>query len=329
MTPSEILERIRSLSVLVVGDVCLDRWCTYDPQTSEPSRETGLPRTGVVRTEVTAGAAGTVANNLVALGSHKVAVIGVAGDDGHGYELRRELQMRGIESGLLVTVANRQTFTYTKLINGRIGEEDLPRIDFISTQPLEAEAEDVIASSIAAQVPNYDVVIVSDQAETDQGGVVTPKVRGAVAEMAAAYPNKVFWVDSRRRIQHFRGMVLKPNAAEADAACEELFGRRDYPALRRHTDARPLLVTHGGDGVLLVEEHGEEWIGTRKVEKPVDICGAGDSFSAGGALALAACGSIRTAISFGNLVASVTIMKKGTGTASPQEVLAAAGLTVA
>jgi sugar/nucleoside kinase (ribokinase family) len=53
----------------------------------------------------------------------------------------------------------------------------------------------------------------------------------------------------------------------------------------------------------------------------VDICGAGDSFSAGAALALKATGDPMAAASFGNLAASITIMKKGTGTASPSEVL--------
>ena len=48
MTPTEILAAIPKLSTLVVGDICLDRWCTYDPATSEPSRETGIPRIGVV-----------------------------------------------------------------------------------------------------------------------------------------------------------------------------------------------------------------------------------------------------------------------------------------
>jgi sugar/nucleoside kinase (ribokinase family) len=75
--------------------------------------------------------------------------------------------------------------------------------------------------------------------------------------------------------------------------------------------------------VLLVEAAGETWVPTRPLEKPVDICGAGDSFSAGAALALAVTGSPAAGARFGNLVASVTIMKPGTGTASPDEVRAA------
>ena len=44
---------------------------------------------------------------------------------------------------------------------------------------------------------------------------------------------------------------------------------------------------------------------------------------AGAAMALAVTHDAAAAARFGNLVASITIMKRGTGTASPREVLAA------
>ena len=67
MTTAEILAGFPKLSALVVGDICLDRWCTYDPALADASRETGIPRIGVIATEVTPGAAGTIASNLAAL----------------------------------------------------------------------------------------------------------------------------------------------------------------------------------------------------------------------------------------------------------------------
>ncbi len=67
---------------------------------------------------------------------------------------------------------------------------------------------------------------------------------------------------------------------------------------------------------MLIHAGGEDLIPTTPVANPVDICGAGDSFSAGAALALAADASPTDAVLFGNLVASITIMKKGTGTAT-------------
>ena len=319
MTPAEILAEIPKLSALVVGDICLDRWCTYDPSTSEASRETAIPRIGVVRTEVTAGAGGTVANNLAALGCGRVAVLGAIGDDGFGLELSRALAGRRIDD-LCIRAGSLQTFTYTKVINGETGIEDRPRLDFINTVPLDREVEQRLMERLRGEVGGFDAIIISDQAETSRGGVVTAAVRDLVGELARAHREKIFFADSRARIQYFRGVVAKPNQQEGESACRTLFRRVDYAALRRHLDAPLLMVTHGGEGVLVVDDGGESWVRTRAEPNPVDICGAGDSFSAGAALALAAGGSSVDAAQFGNLVASITIMKRGTGTASPQEV---------
>ena len=322
MTTAEILAELPRLRVLVVGDVCLDRWCRYDPGLADPSRETGIPRIGVVSTEVTPGAAGTVANNVAALGA-RAGVLGLAGSDGFGYELARALNTRGIASDLLVRTERVCTFTYTKLINCRTGEEDLPRIDFVNTRPLPEDLDRELSGRLEDAAPAHDVILVSDQAETEQGGVVTPAMRAALARIAAGNPRAVVWVDSRMRAEHFRGVIVKPNREEAEAASVRALGRIDYAELRCRMDARLLVVTHGGDGALVVDGQGSAFVPTRRVENPVDICGAGDSFSAGAAMALRVTGDPVASARFGNLVASITIMKKGTGTASPEELLAA------
>lgn len=322
MRTAEVLEVFPRLSALVVGDICLDRWCIYDPALSEPSRETGIARIAVVATEVTPGAGGTVANNLAALGAGRVAVLGVVGDDGHAYELLGALARRGIDSRALVHCAETATFTYTKLINEQTGQEDRPRVDFVNRRPLPPEAEEAILARLPALIEEADVVLISDQSETDAGGVITPRVRDLLAELARKHSGKVFWVDSRKRIAEFRNMILKPNQQEAAEACRRL-ALADYEQLRRHASAPLLVVTHGPGGVLIVQDGAESWVRTRAIENPVDICGAGDSFSAGAAMALAAGVSAVEAARIGNLVASVTIMKKGTGAATPREVLAA------
>src|SRR5262245_45752908 len=86
-----ILERIPHLTIGVVGDLFLDRYLYIDAALTEPSLETGLDSYQVVRVRSYPGAAGTVINNLVALGVKRVCPISVIGDDGEGYELLREL----------------------------------------------------------------------------------------------------------------------------------------------------------------------------------------------------------------------------------------------
>jgi rfaE bifunctional protein kinase chain/domain len=323
MTASEILGRIPDISVLVIGDICLDRWCTYDPKAAEPSAETGIPRTAVVSSLTTPGAGGTVANNLGALGVKRLAVIGAFGDDGFGWELMRALENRGVSTELCVSSSAIQTFTYTKLLNGATGEEDLPRVDFINPQPLPADVEAQIHDNLELFARAFDIIMVADQAETENGGVVTAKLRNTIASIALEDPGRVVWADSRRRAELFRNVILKPNRKEAEEACLRAFGEHDLNRLAKHTRAPFLIVTRGGEGAAVIEGGEETVVPSRAVDKPVDICGAGDSFSAGAALALSITGSPISAARFGNLVSSITIMKKGTGTATPAEVLAA------
>jgi rfaE bifunctional protein kinase chain/domain len=318
MTTAEILAAFSKLSALVVGDVCLDRWCTYDPDLAEPSRETGIPRIGVVSTEVTPGAAGTVANNLVALKTGRVAVLGLAGNDGFGYELRRAVEARGVATNWLLEAPQVPTFTYTKLINRQTGAEDVPRVDFVYTQALPETLDRALVSALEQAAPGFDVILVSDQAETSAGGAVTAAMRQALTRIS----NPVVWVDSRLRAEHFRKVFVKPNRQEAEAASMRALGHVDYTELRRRMQAPALVITHGAEGALVVTEAGSTFVPTRSVGHPVDICGAGDSFSAGAALTLKVTGDPVEAARFGNLIASITIMKKGTGTASPEEVLA-------
>lgn len=317
MDTASVLAGFPKLRVLVVGDVCLDRWCRYDPGQRDPSRETGIPRVAVIETEVSPGAAGTIANNLTALGAGRVAVLGVAGDDGHGHELVQALEDRLISSEFLIRSPLVATFTYTKLINAATGVEDLPRVDFINGRPLPEPLESQVLAALQNIAGGFDVILVSDQAETAAGGVITPRIREALCGL----PQPV-WVDSRARSEHFRNVILKPNREECNAASLRALGRIDDRALRDFTKAKLLVITHGPEGALVIDGTGETWVRTLAIEHPVDICGAGDSFAAGAAMALAVTGSPLDAARFGNLVASITIMKKGTGTASPEEVWA-------
>ncbi len=319
-----LVEQFADCNALVVGDICLDRWCRYDPEASEPSRETGIPRIGVVKTEVSPGAGGTVANNLAALGAGRVSVLGAIGQDGFGLELERSLADRNIDYRLLVASPEVQTFTYTKLINAANEEEDRPRLDFINTKPLPSEIEDQLIATFHSEYENFDVIVVADQAETEKRGVLSELFREVIADISERNPDKIVVADSRSRIDLFRNVIAKPNLQEADAACRKLFGEIDYQRLRAKIGEHPLVVTQGKRGALMVHDQGETLLPTVEAENPVDVCGAGDSFAAGMALALYATGDFEKAVRFGNLVSSVTIMKEGTGAAAPAEVLAKA-----
>lgn len=323
MTVAEILAKFANLNVLVLGDICLDRWCQYDPALSEPSRETGIPRIAVTSYEATAGACGTVANNLVDLGVGRVTVMGAIGDDAHGAELSVALARRSIATDLVIRSTELQTFTYTKHINQVTGMEDLPRVDFINHTPLPISIDLQLRGLFDQFAPSFDAILVLDQAETSQGGIVTPLMQQGVNALAAQHPERVVWVDSRARAEHFRHCFLKPNHQELMETAERLGMPSELTKIQTALSLRALIVTEGEKGARIADAAGERRSPGIDVGTPVDICGAGDSFSAGAASALAVGATIDEATWIGNLVASITIMKKGTGTATQQEVLAA------
>lgn len=322
MNAAELLAAARNLSALVVGDICLDRWCEYDPDLSEPSAETSIPRLAVVSYRSTAGAGGTVANNLAALGLRHVYVLGSAGTDAHGDELMTALGRAGVQSELMIRSSQVHTFTYTKLINRRTGVEDQPRVDYVNVCDPPEEIGVEIAARLMRHANEVDLLVVGDQAETEAGGVVSARVRAALANLAERSPGKVLWVDSRRRIELFRGVTIKANEEEMHGACRRIgMPPGDFEALRQHTSAPFAFVTMGASGTAVLGRHRRQ-VPAWKTE-PVDICGAGDAFSAAAAVALAVTGDPYEAASFGNLAASVTIRQRGTGAADAESVLAA------
>ncbi len=321
MTCAEVLSAAGHARILVVGDICLDRWCHYDASLSEASRETGIPRCAVVSTSVSPGGGGTVAVNLVALGAKRVSVLGVAGKDGYGHELRQALSVGGVENDLLIADESVTTFTYTKLINVATGVEDLPRVDFVNTGLLLASVEEQVVQCFRSAIGAFDAVVVSDQAETEYGGVVTRNVRSALAEGARSDRSRAFVADSRKRVEHFRHMIATPNESEANEACRRAFGSVDYRQLHRMIGGPALVVTMGGAGAWLLDGDAPRLFEPCPGAEPVDTCGAGDSLSAGLALALAVGADVESALRFGIIVAGVTIGKPGTGSATPSEVL--------
>src|SRR5687768_18284864 len=111
----EIVAGYGALRIAVAGDFCLDRYLEIDPALSETSIETGLPVHNVVNVRSQPGAAGTILNNLVALGIGEIYPVGFAGEDGEGSELQASLRnRRGVRLDHFWQTDQRRTFTYCK-----------------------------------------------------------------------------------------------------------------------------------------------------------------------------------------------------------------------
>jgi bifunctional ADP-heptose synthase (sugar kinase/adenylyltransferase) len=332
-TIEHLLARLPGLTVGVLGDLFLDRYLDLDAALTEPSIETGLDAYQVVRVRSYPGAAGTVINNLVALGVGRVVPLAVIGDDGEGYEMRQALgRMPAVDAASVFTATDRRTPTYTKPMLGGAGgpPRELNRLDIKNRTPTPADAEGQIIDALRARWREFDALIVLDQVSEPDCGVVTARVRDELATLADRDPTKFVLADSRERIGAFRSVALKPNVFEALRAvgASDAAGPAEWrDAVRRLAGrvGRPVFCTRGADGILLAKPQAADVgiVPGFPVRGPTDPVGAGDSTSAGIAGAVAAGLDHATAAAFGNLVASITVQQIGTtGTASPDQVRA-------
>lgn len=339
-----ILRAAPRLTVGLVGDLFLDRYLHLMPGVREWSLETGLEAYQVEQVRNVPGALGTVMNNLAALGVGLLVPVSVIGDDGHGYDLIREVRKLPVDPAHLLCLPDRLTPTYTKPLAPQADGtwRELNRLDVRTRGPLSEEATAELTRRVVEVFHSSDGVIVLDQLVDADQGVVHRGVRRLLAALGREHPEKLLFVDSRGFLGQFEAAMLKGNRGEVlrAAAVETVADPLASPAQPDTSrDAALALVegalgqltaktgraafcTLGSDGILVAPPSGRpQRVPAVPVRGPIDIVGAGDAATSGLVLAMLAGASLCEAAMFANLVASITIQQLGTtGTATPDQV---------
>lgn len=331
MTPTrfeQITSRYPQLRLAVVGDFCLDRYLEIDPARSEISIETGLEVFNVTNVRSQPGAAGTILNNLVALGIGEITPVGFCGEDGEGSELLDALNaMRGVRLDHFLQTPERRTFTYCKplvLAPGRPPRE-LNRLDSKNWTPTPPEVCDTLLGSLRAVTDGTEAahgVILMDQVDAPGTGVVTRPLLEAVQALASGDPRRLMLADSRRSLRGWPPVHLKMNerelAALAGTDLLDLADVKSTAAALAREKGRPVFVTLAERGMIGADEQGlAVHIPAHPVRGEIDIVGAGDSVTANLTAALAAGATIEEAMEFAMAAASIVIHQLGTtGTAT-------------
>lgn len=322
----QITSEYAKLRVAVVGDFCLDRYLEIDPSREETSIETGLPVHNVVNVRAQPGGAGTVLNNLSALGVGEIYPVGFCGDDGEGLELSRALFARpGVKPDYFFKTDQRRTFTYCKPLIVTPGSPpvELSRLDTKNWTPTPSDLEGDIINAIEKLHERVDAFILLDQTPIAETGVITRHVLAKIHRIQARLPQLLIIADSRHRLKNFPRCSFKVNRAEFcqlmeipdTVSIDELRSRAEILA---KSEARKVFVTLAGDGILGAFADGQSsHLPALPLRGSIDIVGAGDAVTANLATALAADASLKESLEIANAAASVVIHQLGTtGTAN-------------
>lgn len=335
MTPQrfdQITARYASQRIAVVGDFCLDRYLEIDAARQETSLETGLPVHNVINVRNQPGGAGTIVNNLAALGVGEIHPVGFCGDDGEGIELTRALRARaGVTMHDFLITPLRRTFTYAKPLVLEPGREprELSRLDSKNWTPTPPEVEAQLIASVNRLMTEVHGMIVLDQVDLAGTGVVTRRLLDALAPVLPSKREMVLLADSRRGLRDFPPMIFKMNMRELAALTGEVTPV-DLDELRRTAselawrNGRHVFITLAERGLLGASPDGHvEHVPALPVRGPIDIVGAGDAVTANLTAALAAGAEVLEALTLANAAASIVIHQLGTtGTATVEQLRA-------
>lgn len=311
------ISRFRGASILVFGDVILDRFI-YG-RVSRLSPEAPVPVLEVEREIDVPGGAANVACNIASLGG-KATVVGMVGDDEWGKALAARIDgVDGLVSDLIV-VPSRPT---TRKIRYVAGRQQILRAD---VEERGAAAEGALLAAFRKHLPKADAVVLSDYAK----GVLSEGVVIEAIALARAAGKPIVADPKSAAMRRYDGATLiTPNRKEA-AAATHIEGDNDARTaesaaaiLADAPAAAAVLITRGPLGMTLLERGQSAQHFAATAREVFDVCGAGDTVVATLALGLASNLDLSAAAYAANLAAGVAVTKVGTASVTPQELLSA------
>lgn len=308
---------IMNCSVLIVGDIMLDKY--YFGEVRRISPEAPVPIARVSKEKTTLGGAANVAHNLALLGC-KTLLCGVVGEDEHGVAMRNLLQAKEIESAGLIK-KNGPTTTKVRVIGGH---QQMLRLDFEETYPITTDIEQQMQDYIIAVVPGQVTsIIISDYGK----GVCTPSLCQFIIKHCALHNVPVI-VDPKGNdwCKYSGASYITPNLAELNDAVQYGVPNEDEAVkkaahkIRRKYKIKNLIVTRSEKGLSLIAARGCTHIPTY-AQEVFDVSGAGDTVIAVLGAALANGLAASDASYLANMAAGVVVGKVGTYAISRQELL--------
>jgi D-glycero-beta-D-manno-heptose-7-phosphate kinase len=312
----ELLERARTVRVLVIGDLMLDVYLRG--AASRISPEAPVPVVRITEEWRALGGAANVAANAVALGA-RCCVIGCVGTDGAGRELRQELLEAEIDEQGLVEIPTRPTTVKTRIM---ARHQQVARFDVEVETDVDRNGASELVAAVERLAPQADAIVLQDY---NKGVLVGPVIETAIRLARARHAAIV--VDPKfRSFFAYRGVtVFKPNLVELSAVLREDIHPDESEWLARvraQLECENLLVTMGEDGMALSTSTGE-YVRVPAVARSVyDVSGAGDTVIAAIAVALAAGATPAEAAIMANHAAALEVGKAGVATVSQDELRA-------
>lgn len=322
LSATETVQGFTGLRALVIGDAMLDTW--LEGEAIRLCKEAPVPVVREVSTTHCPGGAANTAVNLAALGAD-VAYVAFIGSDQPGRHLREAFRAAALDDRHLIEDAGISTLHKVRVI---ASGQYVVRFDEGSTDGVSTGSRLQMLERVAVRYPESDLVVVSDYCH----GAIADDVITLLGELQQSHPT-VLVVDSKTisRFANCPSTMVTPNLQEAWRATdpdnapnqpvdlEQAYeiGRK----LRGMLRSSMIAVTLAEQGVLLTgPDGGQAHLPCHPVSRASDV-GAGDTFTAATAMALAAGALTEQAVRIGIDAAAIAVTRGRTSTVSAQDLL--------
>jgi len=323
----KIIEAFPKVTITVLGDLVSDEF-VYG-EISRVSREAPvLILKHRERTVVPGGGANAV-NNLVELGVN-VLPVGAIGDDEAGRLLLKFFRHKRIPVSGVLKDRTYTTVTKTRILAGMTHNtrQQVVRVD---REPENAPNRHLTRELFLAAreyLHASDALLVSDYGYGSASPAIVNTLRQSGRRRIVNVP---LILDSRYRLLEYSGATAAtPNEPEVEAALGVRIGQDWQKVVQagqqvmERMKLQSLLITRGRDGMVAFDQgHAPVDIPIFGSDQVADVTGAGDTVIAVFSAALGAGASTLEAAQLANYAGGIVVMKRGTATASREELLRA------
>ncbi len=311
----KILDNIKKIKVLIIGDIMLDNYISGNVERISP--EAPIPILKNKNNTFSIGGAGNVLKNLVSL-NIKASFISVIGKDEAGKKLLKLVSKLNNVEYALINDINRKTTVKTRyLAEG----QQIFRSDDETTVSLNLEIKNKLFNYFKLFIKQADIVIFSDYGK----GIFSDNYCQKLIKYSKTKNKKVIIDPKGDNFNKYKGsFCVTPNISEAANACN-IFPYNNKKTLDcgklilNKKWSKNVLLTRGADGLSIIEKNKFTHINTNTAEV-FDVTGAGDTVIALFSAAIAAKFSILDSANFANIAASIVVKKIGTNVVKDSEI---------
>jgi len=319
----ELVERLAGRTVVLVGDLMLDRYFYGDAERLSP--DAPVPVLQFRREDARLGGAGRVAADLATLGA-SVRVVSILGADEAGAQVRKMLGEWSCDLSGVVEVAGRPSTSKVRLVGlaQHRHPQQMLRLDYEDAAPIAGEVAERVLAAVERALAGADALCLEDYNK----GLLPPEVCRRVIELARAAEVPVF-VDPaaiKDYSKYAGATVITPNATETELATgmkvtNEAEFARAAEQLLNNLKLEAALLTLDKRGSYVATRDGERrWLTTR--ERTVyDVSGAGDMVLAMVAAARASGATWVEAASLGNIAGGLEVERFGSVPVTRDEIV--------